>query len=513
MTARNARCLRLLGLGALVGVFSCSTAPEQTQVVLDVRAEPRMERLVQNLHVIVRNTEDQIVSEATNPFLSSARIPLVPLAGDASRGYRVLVEGLAENGTVVVRAENQGRYAANEKVERQVLLADNCAFVFCGDGLSCASDGLCKPTCEVDDCIEDPRANAVFVDNVRGDDGHDCTQEASPCATLQAAMEQLSARPKRVYLIAGEPYLPLTLGLAFAGSADAPTVIQSWGDTRAVIGENNSAEQPQASLRLQNTSHVVVANLLFAGAARHAVSIESSQDIVITGSAIEDDSYAQGDASGISVDGASSNVTIAGNLIAKQRSSASLQSHAVALSGRDVRLIGNHLTESDGFGVLANGQASFEASFNRVHQNTFDGFGVFLGQPTDGIRISDNWICANRHGISTNIHIDDVFVVNNTVYANNGDGLRVFPNDTVGKAEANYNLMIDNLGAGFLVEGGALRAKHNRFVDDSVDGNVTRPSPDTNEEVARPSFVNANGCVLEHGETLTAADGSRIGAL
>ncbi len=502
--------LRAAQVAVLAWLSACGV-DQATQVVLVVEADARTQELTQELRVVVYDNDNVVVSEATNNFDIRARIPLVPRGDDASRGYRVLIEGLSEDGVTVVRAEAQGGYSDGDKVERNVPLREACHFVLCGPGLSCAGEGRCEPACNGGDCVEDPRSNAVYIDAANGSDDNDCTQAASPCATFEAAVEQLSSGAKRIYFSSNELQPAVTIGSALSGTSEAPTLLQGIGTARTVIA--STASTP--TIHVQNASDVIVAGFEIRTSAQYGILVENAERVTITGTVFAPNTYSSpdADAAGIYVDDSSVDVTITGNTIGQQGGPSGTRVHALSLGGTGVRVVGNDLSDNQSFGIVAFGEFGLTASFNRISGNVFDGVGLYPGSFSSGATLRNNWICANTHGVSTNQLIDVVLLEHNTFYGNNTNGLQVYDNATRGTATADNNLFIENGGFGIAIDAGSVRGRNNGFVLDDTSGDFISDAPESNIDVTAPNFEDVGACRLRASNLPRAADGSRIGAL
>lgn len=145
-------CARALVLLTALTLGGCA-ADTATQVLVVLRAETGFEA-ARALTVRVERADGTVAFESTEPLTDPlpeplARVPLVPLDGDATRTFRVRAALLDGSGQRLAELEASGGYTADTLRELSLWFEAACAGVLdCGPGRTC-SGGTCLGACFV----------------------------------------------------------------------------------------------------------------------------------------------------------------------------------------------------------------------------------------------------------------------------------------------------------------------------------------------------------------------------
>jgi hypothetical protein len=137
---------------AALSLGGCA-ADTATQVLVVLRAETGFEA-ARALTVRVERADGTVAFESTEPLTDPlpeplARVPLVPLDGDATRTFRVRAALLDGSGQRLAELEASGGYTADTLRELSLWFEAACAGVLdCGPGRTC-SGGTCLGACFV----------------------------------------------------------------------------------------------------------------------------------------------------------------------------------------------------------------------------------------------------------------------------------------------------------------------------------------------------------------------------
>lgn len=353
-----------------------------------------------------------------------------------------------------------------------------------------------------------------YVDGATGSDTGDCTSTASPCATVQYALDQsVSGDEIRVAQGTYTETLGVSIAVNLLGGYEAagwtrdiaanPTIIDAAGADSLVVNITPGADATIEGFTIQGANHVSdVGGGVFINTANVVISGTVIQNNTVGNGGSGGGVWLEGDGVGLSLVNSailSNTVTGSGGGLA----GGGINNNAtISLENAEVR--GNS-AQGEGGAMALNG-ATVNITASAIVSNTAAGAGGGIrvhGGITLTIMSSD--LLSNTTGVGggaiaadNNILVlDDVTVAGNWA-GDTGGGIHVWSQAslTISESRINGNLATGRGGGGLYADGSAVSVSTSQINDNTADG---------------PSDVNGGGVMVENDATLAIDDSVLMG--